>query len=117
MMLPDRLWKGRAHADGERLLAAWATAEFRVAESATRLRQEEQEAVLHGRPLDEDAFDRLVCAYCRAKRDALVARQAWQRWQAERAVTSDWANASGSSVPTARLRFARWLYLHGRIAG
>jgi hypothetical protein len=117
MMLPDRLWKSRAHADGERLLAAWASAEFRVAESATRLRQEEQEVVLLGRPLDEDAFDHLVCAYCRAKRDALVARQAWQRWQAAHAVTAERPDMFDPSAPPSRLRFARWLYLHGRIAG
>jgi hypothetical protein len=115
-MLPDVRRKPPASADGERLLTAWAAAEARLDEAAAHLRHEE-EALLDGASLDENRFDRLVCAYLHAQREALGARRAWRRWQTQRTAGGAAAVRAGAAVPTPRLQFARWLYLHGRIAG
>jgi hypothetical protein len=118
MRLPDVLWKDPARADGERLLAAWAAAETRREEAAAHLRREEEAMLVAGLPLDEDRFHHLVCQYLHAQRAALGARRAWQQWQADHAAGGAPPDQSHQTAPPPpRLQFARWLYLHGRIAG
>jgi hypothetical protein len=117
MRLPDTRRTDVARVDGERLLAAWAAAEAAVAKASASLQQEDEELFVSGLPLDEDRFHRLVCDYLLAQREALRARQAWLRWQTAHAVGSAGTDRAGAAVPSSRLRFARWLYLHGRIAG
>ena len=117
MMLPNAPRKVRADVDGERLLAAWAAAEARLEAAAAFLRREEEEALVLGTQPDEDTFDQLICEYCHAQRQVVEAQRAWQQWQAERTINSGQLDASGAAGPTPGLLFARWLYLHGRIAG
>jgi hypothetical protein len=98
--------------EAEQLTATWAEAESRLDAATARLLRAE-EATLAGAPPDDVAFDALLREYCEARLEALAARSAWHRWQDGRRLDA----ARSLIAPTARLRFARWLYLHGRIAG
>jgi hypothetical protein len=101
--------------DDEQLVEHVKRAEHQLEAAAARLRAACAASVLAGE-YDAQAFEDLVGQYRRAKRQLLEAQRArdrWQRLQAHRAPPP--AAHAPPAEPTPALRFARWLYEHGRI--
>ena len=107
--------------DEQQLFDALAEAELRYAKATARLHIAEARALVSV-TYDTEEFDRVVMRYREAKRACEAMHDVWRQWLERRLAGQRTADAAAvtaetSRLPTPRLRFARWLYEHGHIAG
>ena len=102
--------------NGEQLAKEMSEAEHLLAHATARLRAA-RAAALMGEPYETTLLDQLVTEYCQAMRAVEGASLAWEQWQHGRADASAAAVGASPAPPTPALRFARWLYERGLIAG
>jgi predicted nucleic acid-binding Zn-ribbon protein len=102
--------------DEQRVAERLASAERRL----VRLQQRLHRAVMRSKQ-DDTELEQLALQYYEARREAEAALEAWRRLQstprtaeAQPQVAPD---PPPALAPTARLRFARWLYEQGYISG
>jgi hypothetical protein len=105
--------------EGEHLAKQLSAAERRLADAAARLRAALEAALAASthESRHRTLLDQLVWEYCQAKRAVEGASLAWERWQRCQAAADAPTARESPAPPTPALRFARWLYERGYIAG